>query len=302
MEAELPMSEISKYKITWPEFNLLCQGLQNAIDKSNKRYTNVFGIPKNGRYIISKLLLPIIDSEEEITRDTLIVDDLIDSGTTLSRFPDNDKAVLIVKNNKEKEVNYFVEKLNDWIQFPWEKENETEDLIIRQLEYIGENPNREGLKETPKRVIKSWNELFSGYKTDLKSIFKTFEDGACNEMVILKNIQFYSTCEHHLLPFFGKISIGYVPDKKVIGVSKLARLVEIFSRRLQIQEKLVGQIADALNDNLLPKGVMVIGEAQHFCMTARGIQKQDSLMITSAIRGAFEKSEVRNEFLTLVKE
>lgn len=170
------------------------------------------------------------------------------------------------------------------------------------LNYIGENPNREGLKETPKRIVKSWEKLFSGYKKDPSSVLKTFTEGSCKEMVILKDIEFYSVCEHHFLPFFGTISIGYLPNKKVIGISKLARLVEIYSRRLQIQENLVAQIADSLMENLKPLGVMVVCRAQHMCICSRGVEKHQAQMITSALRGVFEKPEVRQEFLQFVQK
>lgn len=175
-----------------------------------------------------------------------------------------------------------------------------ENKIRTLIRFIGDDPKREGLKDTPSRIIRSWERLFGGYKQDPKDVLKTtFIDGACNEMVILKNIEFYSTCEHHWIPFYGKISVGYVPNKKVVGISKLARLVEVFSRRLQIQEKMTSQIANTLMDILKPKGVMVICQAQHLCMTARGVEKQNSQMVTSAIRGVFEKPEARQEFLEL---
>lgn len=172
-----------------------------------------------------------------------------------------------------------------------------EDII----KVIGDDPYREGLIETPDRVVKSWAHLFSGYNKDPKDIFKVFADGRCDEMVILKDIEFYSTCEHHMIPFFGKISIGYIPNGKVIGVSKLARLVEIYARRLQVQERLVGQIADDIMKYLEPKGCMVIAEAKHLCMVARGVEKQNSVMITNAIRGNFKEQVVRDEFLKMIK-
>ena len=179
-----------------------------------------------------------------------------------------------------------------------EIENKIKDILI----YLGENPNREGLIDTPKRVIKSWDKLYSGYSQNPGDILKaTFTEGTCNEMVILKDIEFYSSCEHHMLPFFGKISIGYIPNNKVVGVSKLARLVEVYARRMQIQERMTTEIADDIMKILNAKGCMVIAEAQHFCMTARGVQKQNSKMITSAIRGVFENTEVRNEFLSIIK-
>lgn len=175
-----------------------------------------------------------------------------------------------------------------------------EDKITDILYYIGDDPNREGLQETPERMVRSWGKLFGGYKQSVEDVITTFESDS-NEMVVLRDIEFYSTCEHHFLPFFGKIHIGYIPDGKVIGISKLARIVEIFARRLQIQERLVTQIADSIDEHLEPLGVMVIAEAQHLCMTARGVNKQNSIMVTSAIRNAFKNEEVRSEFLRLVK-
>lgn len=173
--------------------------------------------------------------------------------------------------------------------------------LVQILQYIGEDPNREGLRETPDRILRSWQELFAGYQQRPEDVLKVFEDGSCDEMVILKDIEFYSVCEHHWLPFFGSLSIGYLPHKKVIGVSKLARLAEIYTRRLQIQERLTAQIADALMDALEPKGVMVICEAQHLCMTARGVGKQHSKMITSAIRGSFlANPQAKQEFLSFL--
>lgn len=176
-----------------------------------------------------------------------------------------------------------------------------EDNIRLFINFIGDNSAREGLKETPERVVKSFTELFSGYYTNPADIFKSFTEGACQEMVVVKDIDFYSTCEHHLLPFYGTISVGYLPNGKVIGVSKLARLIEVFSRRLQIQERLTAQIADSIMNNLNPLGVMVISKAKHLCMIARGVKKQNSQMITSAIRGKFEDNAVRNEFLKLLE-
>lgn len=179
--------------------------------------------------------------------------------------------------------------------------NKHEKIISQLLKAIGENPKREGLLETPKRVVKSWDELFAGYKMKATDVLKVFQEGACNEMVILKDIEFYSCCEHHMLPFFGSIHIGYVPNGKVIGVSKLSRLVEVYSRRLQIQERLVTQIADDIMSLLEAKGCIVVCEAQHFCMTSRGVKKQRAKMITSALRGIFTDAVVRAEFMSHIK-
>ena len=178
-----------------------------------------------------------------------------------------------------------------------------QEHIKEIIKEIGENPDREGLIETPKRVERAYKEIFAGYEQNPKDLMKTFTEGTCREMVILKNCEFYSTCEHHIFPFFGHISIGYIPNKKVIGISKLARLVDCFSKRMQIQERMTTQIADCIMEELDAKGVYVVCEGVHFCMRSRGVKKQDASMVTSAIRGVFEENaEARQEFLSLIKE
>jgi GTP cyclohydrolase I len=180
-------------------------------------------------------------------------------------------------------------------------DREAEKLIVGILNQIGEDPEREGLTETPARVVKSWAELFSGYKVDIHDLMsKAFVEGACHEMVVLRDIEVCSMCEHHMLPFIGKAHIGYIPNGKVIGVSKLSRLVRAFSQRLQIQEKLTAQIADALLEGSNALGVMVVIEAQHFCMKMRGVKESDSVMETLAIRGLFENASTRQEFLSRI--
>ena len=170
------------------------------------------------------------------------------------------------------------------------------------LEGIGEDCNREGLKETPDRVARMYEELLEGMEeTAEEHLSRTFT-AENNEMILEKDITFYSTCEHHLMPFYGKVHIAYVPDGKVVGISKLARTVEVFSRRLQIQEKMTAQIADAIMDSLNPKGVMVMVQAEHMCMSMRGIKKPGSQTVTVVSRGLFEKDEnLKNTFLKLVK-
>ena len=179
------------------------------------------------------------------------------------------------------------------------KQEEMFRYIELFFDYIGDDKSREGLLKTPERVVKSWEKLFGGYHEKPEEILSAvFEQGACDEMVVLKNIEFYSMCEHHLLPFFGTVHIGYIPNKRVVGISKLARLVETFARRLQIQEQMTAQIADTLMEFLAPKGVMVVAEAQHMCMLMRGVQKQNSTMITSALRGRFKSdAKTREEFM-----
>lgn len=155
--------------------------------------------------------------------------------------------------------------------------------------------------DTPERVVKSWQQIYSGYGQDPGAILaKNFPGAGYNQMVVLRDIELYSMCSHHMLPFFGKAHIAYIPNETVVGLSKLARLADCFARRLQIQEKLTQQIADSIDEHLKPKGVMVVVEAQHMCMTMRGVGKQNSIMTTSAIKGAFEEDRVRQEFLTLI--
>ncbi len=178
-----------------------------------------------------------------------------------------------------------------------------EGLIEQILVRLGEDPRREGLRRTPLRVAKALDFLTSGYTTSVADVVNNaiFAESS-EEMVIVKDIEFYSLCEHHMLPFFGKAHIGYLPKGKVIGLSKVARIVDVFARRLQVQERLTNQIADALMEILEPQGVAVVLEASHFCMMMRGVQKQNSLTVTSAMRGLFRRdARTRSEFLELLK-
>ncbi|WP_312095459.1 GTP cyclohydrolase I FolE [Aminipila sp.] len=170
------------------------------------------------------------------------------------------------------------------------------------LEGIGEDIYREGLAETPERIARMYEEIYGGmYEDATEHLSKRFHVKN-NEMVIEKDIVFYSTCEHHLLPFYGKVHIGYIPSGEVVGLSKLARTVDVFAKRLQLQEQLTAQIADALMDNLSPKGVIVMIEAEHMCMTMRGIKKPGSKTVTVVTRGGFQEDEaLQNRFLQMVK-
>lgn len=177
-----------------------------------------------------------------------------------------------------------------------------ENLIKDFLAHFGEDPEREGLKKTPKRVLAAYKHLFSGYDKKLEDVLTVFDDENYDEMIVVKNIEFYSVCEHHMLPFFGKANIGYIPNGKIIGLSKLPRIVEIFSRRLQNQERLTSQIAEGLEELLHPKGVAVVLEAKHLCMMARGVEKQNSEVTTSSLKGLFKKNSItRSEFMNLIK-
>ncbi len=177
-----------------------------------------------------------------------------------------------------------------------------EEAVRLLLEGIGEDVEREGLRETPERVARMYEELFAGMGACAgEHLSKTFE-AAKSGMVIERDIPFYSVCEHHMLPFYGKIHIAYLPEGKVVGISKLARTVEVFARRLQIQERLTGQIADAIMESLHPAGVLVMAQAEHMCMTMRGIKKPGSQTVTLAVRGDFEKNEkLQNQFFQMMQ-
>ena len=178
------------------------------------------------------------------------------------------------------------------------------ELVRRLLAYIGEDPDREGLLETPARFLKAWEEYTRGYREKPEEILKSFEDGAqsVDEMVIVRDIPVYSLCEHHLAPFFGKAHVAYLPRGKIVGLSKIARVLDVFARRLQVQERLTQQVAHALQEVLQPHGVGVIVEASHLCMMMRGVQKQNSYTVTSCLLGTFRSDErTRAEFLALAR-
>lgn len=194
---------------------------------------------------------------------------------------------------------YFTEEVD-----PQEIQERTDRLaeLSRQiLTELGEDAGRDGLQETPVRVAKALQALTRGYHQDPKAVLRaaTFEDDY-SQMVIVKDIEFYSLCEHHMLPFFGKVHIAYIPNGHITGLSKLARIVDIFSRRLQVQERLTRQIKDCIEESLHPLGVMVVIEARHLCMQMRGVQKQNVITTTSDFCGAFERQSTRSEFLELI--
>ena len=180
--------------------------------------------------------------------------------------------------------------------------DEFRDLVRRQLELLGEDPDREGLRGTPQRVATSLAWLTRGYEMDAEQVVGQgiFDAEGASNMVMVRDIELYSLCEHHMLPFFGKAHVAYIPNGKIVGLSKLPRLVEVFARRLQVQERLTEQIASAIHDTLNPQGVGVVIEAYHLCMMMRGVEKQNSKTITSAVRGLFRSDpRTREEFLAL---
>jgi GTP cyclohydrolase I len=179
----------------------------------------------------------------------------------------------------------------------------TSDLIRQLLVELGEDPTRQGLERTPARVEASLAELTSGQHMTVQEVVgQGVFDEDCSEMVIVKDIEFYSLCEHHMLPFYGRVHVAYIPDGKIIGLSKIPRIVDVFARRLQVQERMTAQIANAIQDVLQPKGVGVVADAAHLCMMMRGVQKQNSSTMTSCLLGGFRSdARTRNEFMGLVR-
>ena len=281
---------IKKY-LSWEEFLILLGPIQSQI----KNDDIVFGIPKGGIIVANFLNCK---KTHDPNKCTIILDDIVDSGKTKQKFTKQfpDKKFLTVID-KQTDKNY-----QGYIVFPWEEaEEDAEHTVAKIIEHLGDNPLREGIIDTPKRVVKSWKTLYGGYNQKPEDVLKTTFNVDYDEMIISKDIEFYSTCEHHMLPFFGKAHIAYIPRANVVGLSKLARLLEIYARRMQIQERLTNQIADGMMKVMNPLGCGVVIEAKHFCMVCRGVQKKNSTMITSALRGIFKMAETKHEFHNLCK-
>ena len=241
-----------------------------------------------------------------------IIDDIIDSGQTADIHREKFmRPVFALFTSKPSFNDYCGSVIGDeyWVVFPWENEQDggfetVEQNITRLIQSFGEDPSRQGLLETPKRVAKAWKHWMKGYTESAPDILKVFEDGAeaYDEMVTVKDIPFYSHCEHHMAPIFGTATVSYIPDGKIVGLSKISRLVDMFARRLQVQERLTSQIADSLMENLKPKGVGVHIRARHMCMESRGVCQQGHHTITTALRGVIKNVDTsRAEFLNLAK-
>ena len=284
----------------------LALSVANSISHFGLRGKKCYAIPRGGvsaAYVIQKYVnFHLVDTPHQAD---FFIDDLLDSGETMRRFcdeyPGRPFLTLINKSNSK----YW----GRWIVFPWEVEDDgtdksATDIITRLLEYVGEDPKREGLAETPARVLKAWDHWTSGYKKDAGAILKVFEDGAegCDQMIVRKDIPIYSHCEHHLAAIVGRCTIAYIPNGKIAGLSKLDRLADMFARRLQVQERLTNQIADALVEHLNPLGVGVWISARHLCVESRGVASANSETITTALRGCIrEQDAARAEFLALAR-
>ena len=295
--------------ITMKTLNVLAMGLavrmQELVPRPEGRHAHrVFAVPRGGvpaaLAVAAHTPLELVDDPAQAD---LFIDDLIDSGSTMEhwcdQFPGKPFFVLIDKKTDE-------EFKGRWIVFPWEGDAESgiEDNIRRLLQYVGDDPAREGLLETPHRVAKAWRHWCGGYGKDPKGILKVFEDGAekHDQMVTVRDIPIYSHCEHHLAPIFGTVTISYIPNGRIVGLSKLSRLADMYARRLQVQERLTDQIADALFEHLEAKGVGVVIKARHMCMESRGICQQGHHTVTTALRGAMkDEPDTRAEFLRLAQ-
>lgn len=267
----------------------------------------LYGVPRGGipaAYAVQARLNEMRPEGRHNVADTpshahFIIDDVIDSGRTrdhmLALYPDKPFCALF-------------ESQGEWLIFPWEqaetRDTSAEDIPVRLLQYIGEDVKRGGLIETPARFLKAWRDWTAGYKQDPAEVLKVFEDGAdsYDEMVLVRDIPVYSHCEHHLAPFFGVAHVAYIPNGHIVGLSKLSRLVDVYAKRLQVQERLTAQIADALAVYLKPKGVAVSLSCRHMCMESRGINRQGATTVTQCMRGAFmEDAKARAEFMGAIK-
>lgn len=265
----------------------------------------VYGVPRGGVYAAQALsgvrATCIIELVETPFAADVIVDDIIDSGATMERYRAEFPAIPFVA---------LVDKRREdlgWVSFPWERMQDdsagSHDVFTRLLQFVGENPQRGGLLETPDRASKAWQFWTKGYHEKPEDVLKVFEDGAegYDEMVLVKSIPVYSHCEHHLASIFGVAHVGYIPNGKIVGLSKLNRLVDIFARRLQVQERLTAQVADALETHLQPKGVGVVMQCRHLCMESRGVCQQGHTTTTSALRGVLRtETATRAEFMKLI--
>jgi len=291
-------------KMTWEDIETEANNLAGRW--KDVKLMGVWGVPSGGvpvALIVSRLLnIPMLESP---TYGGLIVDDLVDTGNTLSSFSGLNDSVdaLYRKPYSPTDIAPDATEVSEWVVFPWEKdEGDPRDLVVRLLQYVGEDPTREGLLDTPKRVLKAFKEMTEGYEKDPEVILSTVFSEDYDQMVCLHNIEFVSMCEHHLQPFRGVAAVGYIPNGQVVGLSKLARLVDAYARRLQVQERMTEQIASAIQTYLNPLGVAVYIEAHHSCMGNRGVRKHDGRMVTQKLIGAMKDDpNARSEFMNLVQ-
>lgn len=293
-------------KITLDNVCSWANALADQLLATRDRAEEIYPIPRGGLVPAFALLVSLLERRipscltEDISKATIIIDDIVDTGDTMAKYQQQNPSADFVAVIRKDLGDYP----GEWIEFPWDKKQgglpETIESNVRRLiEFTGDDPSRPGLAETPTRVAKAYKEWFSGYSHNPNEVLKTFEDGADGTgMVSVGPIPFYSHCEHHMAPFFGEVYIGYIPNGKILGLSKFARLVEIYSNRLQVQERLTGQIAEALwGSALAPLGVIVKIKARHLCMESRGVKTSGSITSTVEARGNLTDGMNRAEFL-----
>lgn len=307
----------NKVKITYDCYKVAIAEIARQIKEKKRCYKSIYPIPRGGYFTaieLSRLLnTPIECDKANIDHTTLVVDDICDSGKTIKEFDGYDTAVAFVKERSLNKVCFSggIVSENDWLVFPDEHETTVEENITRILEYIGEDPTREGLVGTPDRIIRMWGEIFRGYDKGQKPKITTFDngkDGITYDNMVVDEGDFYSMCEHHMMPFFGKYWFAYIPNPKgrILGISKIGRVVDYCAARMQIQERLVHDIVDmlakALGDGNPPLGMALVMRGEHLCKTMRGVKKKGKMM-SSYLVGAFkEDAQVRNEFMQLVNK
>lgn len=287
-----------KYYMQWSE-------VFERIDRFSRLSTcsRVYGVPRGGAIVAGLLEARYPETWEVATTPgsaDVVVDDIIDSGATLKRHRQYGipMRALVDKLGESNDA-----KLG-WVVFPWEERDDGADIadtVVRQLEYVGEDPKREGLVDTPRRYIKALKEFTTGYADDPKKhLERTFDAEGYDQVVIVSPIEFVSMCEHHILPFIGSVHFAYLPSERIVGLSKIARAVRAVSRRLQVQERMTQQLANAFNDAVKPRGVAVVVKGEHSCMALRGIESR-STMTTSIMHGFFrDDAPARAEVLALM--
>lgn len=284
---------MKKRVVGWGEINHLAMGIRNRLRAVSSKPL-VYGIPRGGCAVAALVGTPV---DEPSVADA-IVDDVRDSGKTLAAYERNypGKPLFVLYDKTVGEAK------GEWLVFPWEIEGEgegAEDGVRRLLQAIGEDPDREGLADTPGRVVRAMREMTSGHTVDVAELLERRFTERADEMVVVRDIPFWSLCEHHLLPFHGHATVAYLPSDQVLGLSKIPRLVHAFARRLQVQERMTRQISEAMMEHLEPLGAACTVTASHTCAEARGVGVR-SPMVTSSLLGAFrELAAVRAEFFRL---